>query len=83
MDIVIYYVYRLIKGVQMLTENEILALVTKVLQKNNIASFTSGCLFVECNENEARKVYHTLSKEFGLGTVGISGPIQGEYAFDI
>jgi hypothetical protein len=67
----------------MLTENQILTLVSNVLQKNNIASFTSGCLFVACDENEARKVYHTLSKEFGLGTVGISGPIQGEYAFDI
>ena len=67
----------------MLTETQILELVTKVLQKSNIASFTSGCLFVNCDENEARKVYHRLSKEFGLGTVGISGPIQGEYAFDI
>ena len=67
----------------MLTEKEILELVSKVLQKSNIASFTSGCLFVACDENEARKVYHTLSKEFGLGVVGISGPIQGEYAFDI
>jgi phosphosulfolactate synthase (CoM biosynthesis protein A) len=67
----------------MLTEKQILDLVANVLQKNDIASFTSGCLFVECNENEARKVYHTLSKEFGLGVVGISGPIQGEYAFDI
>jgi len=67
----------------MLTEKEILELVSKVLQKSNIASFTSGCLFVACDENEARKVYHTLSKEFGLGVVGVSGPIQGEYAFDI
>jgi hypothetical protein len=28
-------------------------------------------------------VFHTLSKEFGLGTVEVNGPIQGEYAFDI
>jgi len=83
MDIVIYYVYRLIKGVQMLNEKQILTLVSNVLQKRDIASFTSACLFVKCDENEARKLFHTLSKEFGLGTVEINGPIQGEYAFDI
>jgi len=71
------------QGIQMLNEKQILTLVSNVLQKSNIASFTSGCLFVKCDENEARKVFHTLSKEFGLGTVDISGPIQGEYAFDI
>jgi phosphosulfolactate synthase (CoM biosynthesis protein A) len=71
------------QGIQMLNEKQILTLVSNVLQKNNIASFTSGCLFIKCDENEARKVFHTLSKEFGLGTVEISGPIQGEYAFDI
>ena len=64
-----------------MTENQILELVANKV--NRPASFTNGCLFVECNEGEARTVFHTLSKQFGLGKVYINGPIQGEYAYDI
>lgn len=46
--------------------------------------FAGGTLFVRTiNEAQARKVFHRLSKQFGLGTVQVS-PIgdTGEYAFD-
>ena len=46
--------------------------------------FYNGTLFVRTiNEAQARKVFHRLSKQFGLGSVQIS-PIgdTGEYAFD-
>lgn len=46
--------------------------------------FYNGTLFVRTiNEAQARKVFHRLSKQFGLGTVQVS-PIgdTGEYAFD-
>ena len=64
-----------------MSENQILALVANKV--NRPASFTNGCLFVKCNESVARSVFHTLSKQFGVGKVYINGPIQGEYAFDI
>ena len=46
--------------------------------------FYNGTLFVRTiNESQARKVFHRLSKQFGLGSVIVS-PIgeTGEYAFD-
>ena len=46
--------------------------------------FYNGTLFVRTiNEAQARKVFHRLSKQFGLGSVQVS-PIgdTGEYAFD-
>jgi hypothetical protein len=64
-------------------ENRILSKVQKVLQKDNAAGFTCGTLFVACDEQEARQVFHCLSQEFGLGKVQVHGPIQGEYAYDI
>lgn len=63
-------------------ETVVLNTVEKVLQKDNNASFTCGTLFVACDEKEARKVFHKLSKEYGLGKVQVNGPIQGEYAYD-
>ena len=63
-------------------EKMVIASVEEKLQRTKIASFTCGTLFVECAESEARKVFHSLSKRFGLGTVQVHGPIQGEYAFD-
>jgi hypothetical protein len=63
-------------------ETVVLNKVAKVLKSDNQASFTSGTLFVACEENEARKVFHKLSKEYGLGKVYVSGPIFGEFAFD-
>ena len=46
--------------------------------------FYNGTLFVSTiTEAQARKVFHRLSKQFGLGSIQIS-PIgdTGEYAFD-
>ena len=46
--------------------------------------FYNGTLFVSTiTEAQARSVFHTLSRQFGLGTVQVS-PIgdTGEYAFD-
>jgi hypothetical protein len=46
--------------------------------------FYNGTLFVRTiTEAQARTVFHTLSKQFGLGSVQVS-PIgdTGEYAFD-
>ena len=46
--------------------------------------FYNGTLFVrKINEQQARQVFHRLSKTFGLGSVIVS-PIgqTGEYAFD-
>ena len=46
--------------------------------------FFNGTLFVHTiTEAQARKVFHRLSKQFGLGKVQVS-PIgdTGEYAFD-
>ena len=63
-------------------EKRILNEVEDVLERDRSASFTCGCLFVDCTEQEARKVFHRLSQEFGLGKVQVNGPIQGEYAYD-
>jgi hypothetical protein len=63
-------------------EKTVLNLVADVLQEKRRASFTNGCLFVDCNEYQARRVFHELSDNFGLGQVQVHGPIQGEYAFD-
>ena len=46
--------------------------------------FYNGTLFVSTiNEAQARKVFHRLSKQFGVGKVQVN-PIgdTGEYAFD-
>jgi hypothetical protein len=63
-------------------ESQVLDTVQKVLRKDNAAGFTSGCLFVACDEREARSIFHRLSQDFGVGKVLINGPIQGEYAYD-
>lgn len=63
-------------------ESRVLDTVQKVLQKDNAAGFTCGCLFVACDEKEARKLFHRFSREFGVGKVLINGPIQGEFAYD-
>jgi hypothetical protein len=46
--------------------------------------FYNGTLFVRTiNEAQARKVFHRLSKQFGLGSIQVSSiGDTGEYAFD-
>jgi hypothetical protein len=63
-------------------EKIVLDKVAKVLKQDRQASFTCGTLFVSCDEKQARSVFHTLSKEYGVGKVQVNGPIQGEYAYD-
>jgi hypothetical protein len=67
-------------------EKIVLDKVAKVLKDDNRASFTCGTLFVECSEAEARKLFHKLSKDYGLGKVQVSGPMNGpvmpEFAYD-
>jgi len=62
-------------------ETAVLNKVASVLGKDHQASFSYGTLFVECNETEARQVFHKLSRDYGLGRVQIS-KTPAEYAFD-
>ena len=65
-------------------ESVVLNQVANTLKQDDLAEFCNGTLFVgSINEREARKVFHRLSRDFGVGKVLINGPIQGEYAFDI
>ena len=62
-------------------EKDVLAKVANVLGDEKLSSFQYGTLFVLCDENEARKVFHKLSKDYGFGKVRVSKtPL--EYAFD-
>ena len=63
-------------------EKIVLDTVAKVLKRNRSASFTCGCLFVECDESESNRVLRRLTRDFGTGNIQINGPIQGEYAYD-
>lgn len=46
-----------------------------------VANFFSGTLFVKCNEEVARKIFHALTEQQGLGHVQIS-KCGDEYAYD-
>lgn len=63
-------------------EAVVLEKVQKVLGQDNAASFFCGSLSVICNEAEARKVFHKLSKDYGLGKVQISKDGSYGYIFD-
>jgi hypothetical protein len=63
-------------------EKVVLDKVAKAIKEDRKASFTCGTLFVECNESQARSVFHMLSKYLGVGRIQVSGPVTGEYAFD-
>ena len=59
-------------------------LVTITLDKPVTTDFYNGTLFVSTiTEDQARSVFHTLSKSLGLGKVQVS-PIgdTGEFAYD-
>jgi hypothetical protein len=65
-------------------EKVVLDQVANTLTQDDLAEFYNGTLFVgSINEQEARSVFHMLSKNYGLGTVQVH-PIgnTGEYAFD-
>lgn len=46
-----------------------------------IAEWFSGTLFVKCDEAVARKIFHALTEQQGLGNVRVS-KAGTEYAFD-
>lgn len=62
-------------------ETVVLNKVAEVLKSDNAASFFCGSLSVICTEAEARKVFHKLSKDYGVGKVQISR--DGSYGFII
>jgi len=65
-------------------ESIVLNQVADTLKQDDLAEFYSGTLFVgSINEREARRVFHMLSKNYGVGRVQVS-PIgnTGEFAFD-
>lgn len=45
-------------------EKEVLAKVATVLKGENAASFFCGSLSVICDENQARKIFHKLAKDY-------------------
>jgi hypothetical protein len=73
------------KGAKMGFESIVLNQVADTLKQDDLAEFYNGTLFVgSINEKEARKVFHMLSKNYGLGRVQVTPKIlsTGEYAFD-
>lgn len=62
-------------------EAVVLDKVAKVLKNDNAASFFCGSLSLICTEAQARKVFHKLSKDYGVGKVQISR--DGSYGFVI
>ena len=63
-------------------ETVVLNKVAEVLKSDNAASFFCGSLSVICTEAEARKVFHKLSKDYGVGKVQISRDGSYGYLFD-
>ena len=45
-------------------EKEVLAKVATVLKDEDSASFFCGSLSVICDENQARKIFHKLAKDY-------------------
>jgi hypothetical protein len=66
-------------------ESVVLNQVAGTLKQDDLAQFYNGTLFVgSINEREARRVFHMLSKNYGVGRVQVTPKIfsTGEYAFD-
>ena len=64
----------------MIFESTVLNKVTEVLGLSTRADFYNGTLFVECNEPQARSIYHRLTRDYP-GCVRVS-VVDTEYAFD-
>jgi hypothetical protein len=69
------------KEFEMGFETTVLTKVSSVLGNDNKAAFEYGTLFVNCTEDEARQVFHKLSKDYGFGKVRVSRT-PAEFAFD-
>ena len=63
-------------------EKIVLDKVEKILKTDNLACFFCGSLSVVCTEAEARKIFHRLSKDYGVGKVQISKDGSYGYIFD-
>ena len=66
-------------------ESIVLNQVSDTLAQDDLAQFYNGTLFVgSINDREARRVFHMLSKNYGVGCVQVTPKIlsTGEYAFD-
>jgi hypothetical protein len=66
-------------------ESVVLNQVANTLKQDDLAEFYNGTLFVgSINEREARRVFHMLSKNYGVGRVQVTPKIlsTGEYAYD-
>jgi hypothetical protein len=66
-------------------ESIVLNQVANTLKQDDLAEFYNGTLFVgSINEKEARKVFHMLSKNHGVGRVQVTPKIlsTGEYAYN-
>ena len=61
-------------------ETVVLDKVAKVLKSDNRAEFFCGTLSVICNEAEARKIYHRLTKDQYKVQVSLDGSYG--YLFD-
>ncbi len=62
-------------------EKVVLDKVEKILGTDNLACFVYGSLSVACTENEARKIYHKLAKDY-KNKVQISKDGSYGYVFD-
>ena len=63
-------------------ETVVLAKVAKVLKSDNCASFTSGTLFVQAAEKDARRVFSMLCKEYDFKVQPSKvGPCEFAYDF--
>jgi hypothetical protein len=58
-----------------------LQVLNQIAPLTSDASFTSHTLFVACDEDLARKIFHVLTDKHGLGHVLVS-KAGAEYAFD-
>ena len=63
-------------------ETVVLDKVAKIVKSDNVACFFCGSLSVVCTEAEARKIFHKLSKDYGVGKVQISRDGSYGYIFD-
>jgi hypothetical protein len=63
-------------------EKAVLEKVAKIVKSEDAASFFCGSLSVICTETEARKVFHKLSKDYGVGKVQINKDGSYGYIFD-
>jgi hypothetical protein len=63
-------------------ETVVLDKVAKIVKSDNCAEFFCGSLSVICDEEMARKIYHRLGKEYGLGRVQIHKDGSHGYIFD-